>query len=223
MVRVGNEVRICNNLVGHPGLDGLHYSEWIQIMAIIEIIRQTEGPGWQPSEITFQSQFSPSESALEQFSETRFLFGQKDSSITVPITLISQSLHERNNNQSLYEALTTKQGLPDKVRLDFPGSLKLALHPYLRKSYPDINLAAEIANTSVRTLQRWLAQFGLSYASLVQQARFEVAVEMLKDPSITSIDITFAVGYENPSNFARAFRRIAGISPQEYRRQQDVS
>ena len=221
MVRVGNEVRICNNLVGHPGLDGLHYSEWIQIMAIIEIIRKTEEPGWQPSEITFQSWFSPCESAFEQFPETRFLFGQKDTSITMPIALISQSLHERNNNQSLCEALTTKQSLPAKVRLDFPGSLKLALLPYLRGGYPDINLAAEIANTSARTLQRRLAQFGLSYSNLVQQTRFEVAVEMLKDPGIKSLDIAFSLGYENPSNFARAFRHIAGISPQEYRRQQD--
>ena len=207
--------RICNNLIGHSGLDGLQYSEWIQIMAMIEIIRQTEGQRWQPSEITFQSLFSPSESALEQFSETRFLFGQKDTSILVPIALISQALYQG-------QTLATPQSLPVKVSLDYPGSLKLILYSYLREGYPDIKLAAEIANTSVRTLQRRLAQFGLSYANLVQQARFDVAADMLKEPGIKSLDIAYALGYENPSNFARAFRQIAGINPQEYRRQQNV-
>jgi AraC-like DNA-binding protein len=122
----------------------------------------------------------------------------------------------------VYETLTTKQNLPAKVCLDFPGPLKLALHPYLRERYPDINLAAEIINTSVRTLQRRLATFGLSYSDLVQQARFEVAAEMLKDPGLKSLDIAFALGYENPSNFARAFRQIAGVNPQEYRRQNEI-
>ena len=135
MYRTGNEVRICNNLIGHSGLDGLHYSEWMQVTMMIEIIRQTEGPGWQPSEITFQSQFSPCESALEQFSESRFLFGQKESSITLPIALISQFIHQSQEHNSLYKELTTKQSLPAKVNLDFPGSLKLALRPYLRERY----------------------------------------------------------------------------------------
>ena len=132
------------------------------------------------------------------------------------MALISQALYQGNT-------LTTNQSLPSKVFHDFPVSLKLALHPYLQLDYPDIKLAAEIVNTSVRTLQRRLAQFGLSYANLVQQARFDVAAEMLKDPGLKSLDIAFSLGYENPSNFARAFRQIAGVSPQEYRHQLNIS
>ena len=121
------------------------------------------------------------------------------------------------------QELLAKTSLPPIAYLDFPASLKLALRPYLQEKYPNINLAAEIANISVRTLQRRLAESGLSYANLVQQARFEVAVEMLKDSSLNSLDIAFALGYENPSNFARAFRQISGVSPQEYRCQQQMN
>lgn len=209
--REGDDIRISINLVGHPGLEGLRYSEWIQIMVPIEIIRKTAGSGWRPTEITFQSRFSPCESALEQFPDTRFLFGQKDTSFKVPITLISQPLRVQHSNQ--------KAQLP--VTQDFPGSLKLALRSYLQEGCPDIHLAAEMAGASVRTLQRRLAEFGLSYSIVAQQARFECAVDLLKDPGLKSLDIAQAAGYRDPSNFARAFRRIAGVSPQEYRRQQD--
>ncbi len=209
--REGDDIRVCNNLVGHPGLEGLRYSEWIQIMVLIEIIRKTAGSGWRPTEITFQSHFSPCESALKQFPDTRFLFGQKDTSFKAPITLMSRPLRVQEINQ--------REPLP--LTLDFPGSLKLAIRSYLQDGCPDINLAAEMAGASVRTLQRRLAGFGISYSILAQQAKFECAVDLLKDPGLKSLDIAQAAGYRDPSNFARAFRRIAGISPREYRRQQE--
>ena len=211
LMREGDDIRIISNLVGYPDLDGLHYSEWVQIMAPIEIIRKTAGPNWHPSEITFQSHFSPCESALEQFPDTRFLFGQKDTSFKAPITLMSRPLRVQESNH--------REPLP--VSLDFPGSLKLALHSYLQEGCPDIHLAAEMAGASVRTLQRRLAGFGMSYSSLVQQARFECAVDLLKDPTLKLLDIAQATGYEDASNFSRAFRRIAGVSPRKYRCQQD--
>ena len=210
-MREGDDIRIISNLVGYPDLDGLHYSEWVQIMAPIEIIRKTAGPNWSPSEITFQSHFSPCESALEQFPDTHFLFGQKDTSFKIPITLMSRPLRVQHSNQRE----------PSPVTLDFPGSLKLALHSYLQEGCPDIHLAAEMAGASVRTLQRRLAGFGMSYSSLVQQSRFERAVDLLKDPTLKLLDIAQATGYEDASNFSRAFRRIAGVSPRRYRCQQD--
>ena len=33
-------------------------------------------------------------------------------------------------------------------------------------------------------------------------------------------DVSAELGYSNPSNFVRAFVRIAGVTPAEYRRQQ---
>ena len=93
----------------------------------------------------------------------------------------------------------------------------------LKTGYPDINLAATIVGTSVRSLQRRLAQFGLSYSNLVQQARFEEAEELMRDPALKLLDITHATGFDDPSNFSRFFRRIAGVSPQHYRRQKLIN
>lgn len=220
MIREGGDVRIFCNLVGYPHLDGMQYSEWLQVIVLVEIVRKSTASTWCPSEITFQSRFSPCERAHERFPDTRFLFGQKNTSIKVPVSVMSRPLCEYKSPKGSHDKDPWRRGSPAKADLDFPGSLKLALRAYLRERYPDVNLAAEMANTSTRTLQRRLAELGLSYSNLVQQARIEVSMEMLKDPSVKSLDIAHAVGYDDPSHFARAFRRVTGVSPQEFRLKQ---
>ena len=76
-----------------------------------------------------------------------------------------------------------------------------------------------MAATSVRTLQRRLQESGLSYSELVNELRFETAARLLRETDATALEIALEVGYEDPSHFSRAFKRLAGISPREYRRQ----
>lgn len=77
--------------------------------------------------------------------------------------------------------------------------------------------AAELASMPVRSFQRKLASDGVVFSELVDQARAELAVEMLKDPGVTSAEIATALGYSTPSNFARAFERWTGQTPTEVR------
>ena len=56
-----------------------------------------------------------------------------------------------------------------------------------------------------------------SFSTIIQQARFEIARELLGNPSVSITDIAFAAGYENPQHFSRAFRRLTGVSPRSFR------
>ena len=124
----------------------------------------------------------------------------------------------------VYNATPTTEKMPAVPRtlsqrsLDFRESLMLALSSYVRESHLDVSLAAEIAGTSVWTLQRRLGTLGMSYSHLLQQVRFDAATEMLADPGHRVVDIARAVGYDDQAHFTRAFKRIAGISPTEYRK-----
>jgi len=106
---------------------------------------------------------------------------------------------------------------------DLIGSLRLAIRGYLRDWHSDVPLVARLADTSVRTLQRHLAGLGLTYANLVQQVRIEVATELLGNPDVTMLEVAAIVGYEDPSNFSRAFRQATGLSPREFRRHRQSS
>ncbi len=218
MVPNGDGIRVCSTLDGYRESNGLQYAEWVQNFAAVAIVRQFAGPRWCPAEIAFKSRFSPSRRALERFSSTRFHTEMKTAWIEVPASLLSLPPRIGRREPASYAASKWNRGLPVPLNLDFPGRLKLALRAYLGDGNPSVNLAAEIAGTSVRTLQRILAQYGLTYSAVVRRARFETAARLLREPDTKIIDIAFAAGYEDPSHFARAFRKVSGTTPREFRR-----
>ena len=48
--------------------------------------------------------------------------------------------------------------------------------------------------------------------------RIERARQLLADPRLRVTDIALAVGYKTPSAFAASFRKVAGVTPTEFRR-----
>lgn len=67
------------------------------------------------------------------------------------------------------------------------------------------------------TLQRRLADVGLSYSDVVEAVRRDLAFLHLRQPHVSVAEIGFMLGYSEVSAFSRAFRRWTGQSPQTYR------
>ncbi len=100
---------------------------------------------------------------------------------------------------------------------DFLTSVRQIISALLPWGYPDINRLAAAAGLSVRSFQRQPSQANLSYAKLVEQVRFDQAVRWLQDPTVKLTDIAMELGYAEPANFSRAFKRWTGTSPREFR------
>lgn len=77
---------------------------------------------------------------------------------------------------------------------------------------------AERLGTSSRTLQRHLAQQGVSLRTVVEESRLEIARVLLCKTDLSVQEIAARTGYSTPSGFARAFARWAGFAPRAYRR-----
>jgi len=71
--------------------------------------------------------------------------------------------------------------------------------------------------TSVRTLQRRLESAGVSYQEVLEQARCDEAERHLAEGSLTIAEVSWLVGYSEPSAFHRAFKRWRGLSPRSFR------
>jgi AraC-like DNA-binding protein len=80
-----------------------------------------------------------------------------------------------------------------------------------------IAVAARRLATTPRTLQRRLSRAGTSFEAVCDDARRQAADAYLADTTLTIAEVTYLLGYSEPTAFHRAFRRWYGITPQAYR------
>ncbi len=79
---------------------------------------------------------------------------------------------------------------------------------------------AEIAssiNLSQRSLQRRLQEREVSFSGLLEDTRRELSREYLRDPRHSVNEVAYLLGFSEPGNFSRAFKRWYGSTPTEYR------
>ena len=87
--------------------------------------------------------------------------------------------------------------------------------------YPDKlaldDLARRVA-TSRRQLQRAFAEAGeTSFRSYLQRVRMDRAAHLLREGTTPVNKVASAVGYRQPAQFAKAFRRHHGAPPSSFR------
>lgn len=71
---------------------------------------------------------------------------------------------------------------------------------------------------SRRQLQRCYAEIGwTTYRTHLIATRMERAAELLARSDLTVREVADSVGYRQPAQFAKAFRRHHGVTPSEYR------
>jgi len=79
---------------------------------------------------------------------------------------------------------------------------------------------AEIAsslNVSQRSLQRKLREQEMSFTQLLENTRRELAIQYARDPQHSFNEVAFLLGFTEPANFSRAFKRWHGKSPSQFR------
>jgi AraC-like DNA-binding protein len=88
-----------------------------------------------------------------------------------------------------------------------------------RVIFPDTSLEAVASQLSIqpRTLNRRLQAEGKCFRELINEARFEVARQLLAGTRMDITAIALALGYADPSGFTHAFQRWSGVAPSEWR------
>jgi AraC-like DNA-binding protein len=212
----GSDVKICETHQISLDDDELRPMKIHFMLLSLAIVRAFAGTSWSPKAVGFPCRLPLSPMAGRRFPNTRFLFGQSCSWLSMPAEMLA--LQKKQGAAPAHQSmLTPVLPLASMPARDLVSSLKDLLKVYLAEGYPSIELAADISGMSVRTLQRNLARSQITYSKVVEIARFEAAVQLLGDPGSKIIDVAYAVGYQDPSHFSRAFRRFAGTSPREYR------
>jgi len=215
-----DEIRVYIHRTFQPGVLGYTQTEWIGVMAVVTTIQLFAGSRAEPSRISLGTRSPVPTCAKQIFGDTKFLTRQPNVYIAFPRSMLTLPRHQHQADPrfDLPRSLSNSYAGP-QPEADFAGRLMQCLEAHFVDGYPPITLAAEFAGSSVRTLQRRLAKQGVTYSEVVDRARFDVASRLLTESDTPAIQVAYATAYSDPSHFARAFRRIAGVSPREYRAQ----
>lgn len=84
---------------------------------------------------------------------------------------------------------------------------------------PSLEELARTLNLSARTLDRYLQKEGRQFRELAAEQRQRRAEAMLADNQLSITQIALELGYSDAANFTRAFRKISGVSPSQWRAQ----
>lgn len=100
---------------------------------------------------------------------------------------------------------------------DLGRKVRRAVSQALSAGVPSLSEIAAVLGLGARTLQRRLAEKQYSFQGLVDQARRDLAQQLLKETDYSLAEVAFLTGFSEQSAFTRAFKRWSGQTPRSYR------
>ncbi|HIQ35284.1 AraC family transcriptional regulator [Acinetobacter venetianus] len=192
----------------------------IAIALMIQFLKLfMSGEGINLHEVHFLNSAPKNISVYEQYFQCRVRFDQPRTQLILPVAEAFKPL--RNGDHTLQQLLLQQaqallDKLPNSTQLD--QRLQHAISTGLQKNQYQIDFIAKKLGVSVRQLQRHLQQQNATFQERVQQIRFMLATEYLKDPHLSLQEIALLLCYSEQSAFQRAFKIWTGQTPQQWRK-----
>lgn len=178
----------------------------------------TERPGFVRVEFTHDVEDGK---PYEAFFGIPVRFGAEHTQLLLAKSALDLPLESADPN---LEAILTKQvekaaaELDSREDLPFTDQVRRKLRIGLKDDLTTIEQMANELGMTSRTLQRRLKDDGTSFQDLRDEVRKELADHYL-DGDLSIAEISFLLGFSQPSAFFRAFKRWTGVTPREARLQ----
>jgi AraC-like DNA-binding protein len=202
---------------------GLPFAVDYRLAGLLSVCRQISGVPIAPVEVDFSYEMRTRTIEHARFFQcplhfgrptARIVFSQRD--IRLPMRQGDETLAEYLSEyaEHVLRSMVTGSSVVERVRSAIWNSLSEG-----RPTLPRIATALQMPP---RTLQRRLANEGTSLQQEVEEIRKSMAMAMLRERTIPIDEISFLLGYPEPSTFYRSFKRWAGTTPQQYRSAQSL-
>jgi AraC-like DNA-binding protein len=169
-----------------------------------------------PTRVSFRHSPPPDVAAYERFFGCPVVFSAPAYRIQTPRRLLEQPTiasqpRAATRLQDLLESELRTRGADFTVAV--AEQIRAALEQHERPTPASIARRLAIGQ---RTLQRRLREEGSSFSKIFEREQRDLAVALLRHGSRV-IDVAYAVGFGDATNFSKAFRRWTGASPSAYR------
>jgi len=151
--------------------------------------------------------------------DTEVRFGAERSRALIDARWLHQPLPGRNPlaSRQAEELCRQQLALVRGVSPEIVASVTRLLHMH-DEGQVRIARIAQALNLSERSLRRRLAAAGTSFSALNDRVRSERAMALLHGGRLSIAEIGATLGFSDPREFRRAFKRWTGLAPLEARR-----
>jgi AraC-like DNA-binding protein len=231
--RIGNEAerlkvnRSSENMIVETTFVGLprHFAwqntEFV-VAATIKALREMAGRHFQPAQVTFTLARNSELPEFERFFGCPVKFSAAADQFTVSNETLAIPLVTEDHH--LLEALRPICDEAAKERKTVHGTLRSLVeneaHKLLHHGKANRQRVAKALGLSAQTLAERLAEESTSFDHVVDRLRHSLALQYIKEPSISLAQIAWLLGYEGPTSFNNAFTRWTGRSASEARKKQ---
>jgi AraC-like DNA-binding protein len=183
----------------------------------LNISRATYGPDFKPVGVSVRrkepdcvDRFCEYFDAPVMFSETNNGLWLNPEQVVKPLATANPEL-VRINDQVVVDYLA------DLDRNDVVSRVRSKIAEHLPTGRIDESEIAAAINLSQRSLQRRLSEQQMPFTRVLEDTRRELSRQYVRDPQRSINEIAYLLGFAEPGNFSRAFKRWYGKTPSQYR------
>ena len=191
------------------------------LMVYYHLIRMTADQNWRPTRLRTKGILIERHRSLEMFEDCQTEVHPDYSALAFPTEFLSRRLSWQGVESRLDGPETWQFG-PEGSEPVFETLYRLLASRFPYHGLPTLDQLAWLVAVSPATLKRQLAAAGTTYSKLLDRIRFDTACKMLSIPELTVKEIAHELGYSGTNNFVRSFRRMTGVTPGQYRQQQNT-
>ncbi len=189
------------------------------IAALIKALREMAGRDFRPTRVTFTLAHNSELPEFErffgcpvEFSASADQFGLSNETLAIP--LVTEDRHLLDTLQPICDAAAKER---NTARETLRGLVENEVQKLLPHGKANRRRVAKALGLSERILSQRLAEEDTSYNDVVDRLRRSLALEYIKETSISLAQIAWLLGYEGPTSFNYAFARWTGRSASEAR------
>lgn len=182
------------------------------------LLRRMFGESFVPTEVRLPIRTPKDLTPYRNFySRARLRFDSDEAAIEFPSALLDRPID--GADPALFKYLMRQiEASPTDGAMSLADQIRRVLPGVIRNGEVNSLLISKMFGLHPRTLSRRLAAEHCSLHDLVEEARFDVACRLLKNPTQSLTQIAAELYYADASAFTRAFRRRFGVPPGEWRK-----
>ncbi|MEM1431033.1 MAG: AraC family transcriptional regulator [Pseudomonadota bacterium] len=203
---------------------GLRLSNEATLASAVSISRQVSPMPFSPVEVQIKHAAPASISAHEAYFGCPVRFGAALDALLLDGDALAQpnKLGDEGITRFLLSHLEAELNeIREEATLE--TLTKDAIARSLSEGLPKMADIARALGMSARSFHRRLSEQGLSFQTLTETTRQELAEGLLRDERHSLAEIAFLTGFSEQSSFSRAFKRWVGHTPARYRRDRSAA